>query len=93
MAFNPKHLVQFNSGGALGEGEGSVKKLWHYVTNDVDTAVEGNGYFDNTAMNIGDIVICSLDLDNQAEPKIYVVTAGTGDPNNNDVTIGTTLGV
>ena len=87
MAFETSGLQHYNNGGALGTGEGSAKKLWHYATNDIDTVVEANGYFDGTAMNLGDVVIASLDLDGTPEVKVYVVSAGTGDPGANDVTM------
>jgi hypothetical protein len=87
MAFDAVGLQAFNNGGALGGGEDSVKTLWHYVTNDADTVVETNGYFDTTAMKAGDLVFASLDLDGTPEVKAYVVAAGTGDPDSNDVSI------
>lgn len=91
MAFLASGLQQFNSGGAVGNGEGSVKKLWHYATADADTVVEANGYFDSTAMNQGDIVICSLGVGATEEVKMYIVSVGTGDPDSNDVTIAAML--
>ena len=94
MAFDAEGLIQFNSGGAEA-GEGGtligVKKLWHYVTDDADTVVEADGYFDNTEMGIGDILIASLDLDGTPEVKMYVVSVGTGDRYSNDVTVAPML--
>ena len=87
MAFDIQGLQNFNNGGALGTGEGSVAKLWHYVTNDVDTVVEADGYFDTTALAKDDIVLATLDSDGTPEVKVYVVAVGTGDPSNNDVTV------
>lgn len=87
MAFSAVGLQAFNHGGAIGTGEDSVKTLWHYVTNDADTVVEANAYFDTTAMKAGDLVLASLDLDGTPEVKVYVVSAGTGDPASNDVGI------
>ena len=89
MAFDSNGLINFNSGGALGAGGTltSVKSLWHYATNDADTAVEANGYFDSTGMALGDLVLASLDLDGTPEVKLYVVSAGTGDPDSNDVAL------
>lgn len=89
MAFAATGLINFNSGGALGAGGTltSVKSLWHYATNDADTVVEADGYFDSTGMALGDIVIASLDLDGTPEVKVYVVSVGTGDPASNDVTV------
>ena len=87
MAFLASGLQQFNAGGAVGSGAGSVKKLWHYATADADTAVEADGYFDGTALNVGDIVIASLGVGGTEEVKIYIVSVGTGDPTSNDVTV------
>lgn len=87
MAYIADGLQQFNNGGALGSGAGSVATLWHYVTNDADTVVEANGYFDNTAMKLGDLVFGSLDIDGTPEVKIYIVSVGTGNPDANDVTV------
>ena len=87
MAFDADGLQNFNNGGALGSGESSVSKLWHYVTNDADTVVEANGYFDTTALSAGDLLFASLDMDGTPEVKAYVVAVGTGDPASNDVTI------
>ena len=87
MAFDADGLQHFNNGGAISTGSGSVKKLWHYATNDADTVVEANGYFDSTAMNAGDLLFCSLDVDGTPEIKAYIVSVGTGDSDSNDVTI------
>lgn len=94
MAFDREGLIQFNSGGAEAGQGGTltgVKKIWHYVTNDADTVIEANAYFDNTEMGLGDILIASLDLDGTPEVKMYVVSVGTGDLYNNDVTIAPML--
>ena len=91
MAFDAKGLIQFNSGGAVGDGAGSVKKLWHYATTDADTTVEANGYFDTTALNLGDILIASLGVGGTEEVKVYIVSVGTGDPAANDVTLAPML--
>ena len=91
MAFSAVGLQQFNSGGAVGAGAGSVKKLWHYATADADTLVEGDGYFDTTALNLGDILIASLGVGGVEEVKMYIVSVGTGDPSSNDVTIAPML--
>lgn len=87
MAFAATGLINFNSGGAVGTGAGSVKKLWHYATADADTTVEADGYFDTTALNQGDLVFTSLGVGGTEEAKIYTVSVGTGDPASNDVTI------
>ena len=87
MAYDADGLQQFNNGGALGTGAGSVATLWHYVTDDADTVVEANAYFDTTALKKNDLLFASLDMDGTPEVKAYVVSVGTGDPDTNDVTI------
>ncbi len=90
MAFDAEGLIQFNSGGAIAGAGGTltaVKKIWHYATNDADTVVEANGYFDNTEMGLGDLILASLDIDGTPEVKFYIVSVGTGDRFSNDVTI------
>jgi hypothetical protein len=82
MAYDAKGLKLISVGGAIGSGAGSVKNVYHYATNDTDTVVEGNGYFDGVAgdpLNAGDIIIASLDIDGTAEVKMYVVAVGGGD--------------
>lgn len=66
--------------GSIGTGKGSVRSVWAYITNDADTVVETSGYF-NTAvdeMKVGDMILCSIDLDGTPEGKIYMVTANNG---------------
>ena len=90
MAFDAEGLIQFNGGGAEAGQGGTltgVKKLWHYTTNDADTVVEADGYFDSTEMGLGDLIFASLDLDGTPEVKFYIVSVGTGDRFSNDVTI------
>lgn len=90
MAFDLEGLIVFTSGGAEAGQGGTltgVKKIWHYVTNDADTVVEANGYFDTTEMAKGDIIMASLDLDGTPEVKFYIVSVGTGDRYSNDVTV------
>ena len=87
MAFLKAGLRKFADGGALSTGEGSSKSLHHYVTNDADTVVEADAYFDATGFNAGDLIFASLDMDGTPEVKTYVVSVGSGDINDNDVTI------
>lgn len=87
MPFLASGLQQINNGGAVGTGQGSVKKLWFYATADADAAVEADGYFDSTAMNQGDLILASLGVGGTEEVKIYTVSVGNGDPDNNDVTV------
>lgn len=86
MAYAATGLQSLAFGGTLTAGTPAAT-IWHYITNDADTVVEANGYFDSTAMRAGDLVLATLDVDGTDEVKIYVVSVGTGDPDSNDVTI------
>jgi len=83
MAFSATGLKLTSLGGAIGVGENSVKNIYHYATNDVDTVVEADAYFDNAliddSLNIGDIILASLDVDGTPEVKIYIVSVGGSD--------------
>jgi len=86
MAFAAAGLADIGFGGALTAGS-PHNRVWHYVTNDADTVVEADGYFDSTEMRAGDLVLAALDMDGTDEVKAYVVSVGTGDSGSNDVTI------
>ncbi len=82
MALDLEGLKLFSIGGALGAGPGNVNNIYHYVTNDADTVVETDGYFDGILDNgliLGDIIFASLDLDGTPEFKAYVVAVGGAD--------------
>lgn len=82
MAYDKTGHVVVSNGGAVGTGEGSLKKIHHYATNDADTVVEADGYFDGAAEMFtpgkGDLILASLDCDGTAEAKMYIVNR-TGD--------------
>jgi len=64
----------------LGTAPGNVPQKYFYQTNDADTVVETNGYFDgvlNNGLKAGDIIEAYLDIDGTPELKFYRVT-GTG---------------
>lgn len=52
--------------------------MWHYVTDDADTVVETDGYFDDSEMSsmgvTGDLLHVLVDLDGTPELKIYFIT-------------------
>ncbi len=82
MAYIEAGLVKIAFGGALSTGGGSVRSLYHYITNDADTVVETDGYFDgitNDPLLVGDIIFASLDIDGTAEFKAYIVSVGGSD--------------
>ncbi len=82
MAYIAAGLKLIEIGGAVGTGSGSAKNLYHYSTNDVDTVVETDGYFDDIdgdPLNVGDLIFISLDVDGTPEVKIYIVSVGGSD--------------
>ena len=86
MAYDAAGIQSISFGGALTDGTPAAQ-IWHYITNDADTVVETDAYFDSTSMRAGDILIASLDMDGTDEVKVYVVSVGTGLSDSNDVTI------
>jgi hypothetical protein len=82
MAYDAEGLVSVSVGGAVGTAPGNRKNIYHYATNDADTVVETDGYFDGIlgdGLNVGDIIIASLDVDGTPEIKMYIVTVGGAD--------------
>lgn len=79
MAFDIKGLKRFDIGGSVGSGEGSIKALYHYATNDAAGVVETTGYFNSLVgqVSVGDVVFASLDLDGTPALKNYIVSAVT----------------
>lgn len=49
--------------------------LWHYKTVDEQTVVQGVGYFNKVAsiLNVGDLLVTSMDIDRALTTIIYVV--------------------
>lgn len=82
MAYLAAGLKMLNPGGAIGAGVGSSKNIYHYATDDVDTVVETDGYFDDIdgdPLIVGDLILASLDVDGTPEVKIYIVSVGGSD--------------
>lgn len=65
MAYIDDGFITISSGGAIGTGDGSVKSLHHYSTNDTLAVVEGASYFDSAAkyMKAGDTILVTGDVD------------------------------
>lgn len=79
MAFLLSGLKPISFCGSIGNGVGSVKQIFSFVTNDDAATVEAGGYFNSAAsqFSIGDVIIASLDLDSTPAGKLYIVTAKT----------------
>lgn len=82
MAYLAVGLKLLNPGGAIGAGAGSSKNIWHYATDDDDTAIQTDGYFDDVdgdPLITGDLMMTSLDVAGTPEVKIYIVSVGGSD--------------
>lgn len=80
MTFALANLQKIGSGGAIGSGEGSVRSVWHYASNDLLTAIDDSAYFDDAAdlLTKGDLLIVSGDVDGTPAVNCYVVNSETG---------------
>lgn len=82
MAYAAAGLKLISTGGAIGTGSSSSKSIYHYATNDADTVVETDAYFDGIAgdpLVVGDLILASIDIDGTPEVKIYIVSVGGSD--------------
>ena len=75
MAYDKDGFITISSGGAIGSGDGSVKSVHHYSTNDTLAVVETANYFDDAAkfMNAGDTILVTGDVDGTLFTKQYGV--------------------
>lgn len=80
MPVEKRDIACFAHGGAKGTGEGSARRLWHFVTEDNAATVEGAGYFNDLSKEVqkGDWILASLNINVAPEPKIYIVTSEQG---------------
>lgn len=81
MPYAAQGHYRFPDGPSIGSGDGSVKKMHMYVSNDDVATVETDGYFDTAyeQFQTGDIINCSLDIDGTPARKDYVVVRTAGD--------------
>jgi hypothetical protein len=80
MAFNIDGFRTIEQGGAIGSGDGSVKQIHHYATNDLLSAVDDSGYFNDATAYLrkGDLIFVSGDVDGTPATNCYMVTSATG---------------
>ena len=54
--------------------------IWHYKSNDLATAIDASGYFNDMAkeMNVGDVIFANTDLDGTPVYGMFVVNANDG---------------
>lgn len=81
MAFNSDGLQVMGDNATIGTGDGSIRRVWFYVTNDTLAQVETDAYFDAASekMQTGDIIVVSFDNDGTEGHKSFTVTKTTGD--------------
>lgn len=77
MAFDAAGLVSFATGGSINPATQRRTKLWHYITNDTQSEVVANGYFDSVddLLQKGDIIFVTADQDGTPAGEIYHVSA------------------
>lgn len=79
MAYNGNGARTISSGGAVGSGDGSVRRLVHYVTADAKAAVKADDYFlaDWEHYPKGTIIQCAAAVDTTPVGFNLIVTAST----------------
>ena len=77
MAYLQSGLKTAHVGGAIGTGDGSVKNIHSYITNDTLAVVETASYFDSAApyLNVGDTIIVTGDIDGTLWTQQYGVAS------------------
>ncbi len=83
MAYNAdgNTIVCIGNGGSLGQGEGSSRRVFHYVSNDTLAVIDDDDYFldEYTRLVVGDIILVSADLDGTpAHNTLMVVASAAG---------------
>jgi hypothetical protein len=80
MAYDADNLACIGNGGAIGSGQGSVARIWHYKTNDTLAQAVAADYF-NSATSLlakGDMIFVSGDIDGTVGINGLVVSSATG---------------
>lgn len=80
MAFDIDNLACIGNGGAIGSGQGSVARIWHYKSNDLVSLIDDSGYFDDATHLLakGDMIFVSGDIDGTPAINGLVVSSATG---------------
>jgi hypothetical protein len=81
MSYDKNALRLFHNAAAAADGL-TVKRFYTYVTNDLQSAVEANAYFDgalDNGLNAGDVIFAIMDDDGTPLFKAYFITAGGAD--------------
>lgn len=80
MAFARDGFRLLHNGGV--SATGVRMRVWTYITDEADTAVEANAYFDGVEDNglaVGDVILAVVDADGTPELKNYIVRVGGAD--------------
>lgn len=81
MAGYDKDGLRLVHNGGVSAG-GARLRIWSYITDDADTVVEGDGYFDGVEDNglvAGDIIMAVVSAGGTKELKNYIVRVGGAD--------------
>jgi hypothetical protein len=80
MAYIEQGLRRMTYGGAVGNGVGSVRSMWHYVTADAAATVEAANYFNSASSQFtkGDKIELVAAVGGTPVSKTLVVTSATG---------------
>lgn len=80
MAYAEVGLRRLTYGGSVGNGAGSVRSIWHYVTTDAAATVEAANYFNSAYAQFtkGDIIHMVAAVGGTPVHKVLVVTSATG---------------
>jgi hypothetical protein len=80
MALDLTSLTRRDALGHVGDGPGSVKYEYGYVTADASTVSDAVGYFNaaNTFLQVADVIRVVNSASGTPTTKVYVVTANTG---------------
>lgn len=80
MAFDADGFKTISTGGAIGSGEGSAKKVHSYATNDASATVTASGYFNDVTnyLSKGDVIVVHGDVDGTPFTANVIVTSATG---------------
>src|SRR5262245_53121938 len=80
MAFNIVGFKTIVDGGAISTGDGSVKQVHSYATNDTSNTVLASAYFNSitTYLRKGDLILIHGDVDGTPFSNMAVVSSATG---------------
>jgi hypothetical protein len=76
MAYAEVGLRRLTYGGAVSNGAGSVRSIWHYVTTDAAATVEAANYFNSAYAQFTIHMVAAVG--GTPVHKVLVVTSATG---------------